>query len=97
VAAALRRNNSRRKTLDNNSIDDATLGLTPEYRKRFTKLSEDNALAVADYIVSLKSESDSLSDNYWRSCLLYVQFLFRRSRIYPFLTYPSEVFLLFFG
>ena len=69
MAAALRRNNSRRKTLDNNSIDDATLGLTPEYRKRFTKLSEDNALTVADYIVSLKSESDSLSDNYRRSII----------------------------
>ncbi|MGB7953488.1 MAG: hypothetical protein WCF23_05865 [Candidatus Nitrosopolaris sp.] len=67
MAAALRRNNSSRKTLDITSIDDATLGLTPEYR--FTKLSEDNALTVAYYIVSMKSESNSLSDNYRRSII----------------------------
>jgi len=69
VAATLRRINSNKKTLDTNSIDDATQGLTPEYRKRFTKLSENNALTVAYYIISMKSESNSLSDNYRRSVI----------------------------
>ncbi|MFZ0896313.1 MAG: zinc ribbon domain-containing protein [Candidatus Nitrosopolaris sp.] len=69
MAATLRRINSSRKTLDTNSIDDATQGLTPEYRKRFTKLSEDNALTVGYYIISMKSESNSLSDNYRRSII----------------------------
>lgn len=66
--ATLRRINNNRK-IDDNCIDDATLGVTPEYRKRFTKLSEDDALAVAYYIVSMKSESNCLSDNYRRSII----------------------------
>lgn len=47
------REQQQQEDTNNNSIDDATLGLTPEDRKRFTKLSEDNALTVADYIVSM--------------------------------------------
>ena len=69
MAVTLRRINSIRKTSVITSMDEATQGLTPEYRKRFTKLSEDTALTVAHYINSMKSESNSLSDNYRRSII----------------------------
>jgi hypothetical protein len=95
VAATLRKNNGSKTTLDNNRIDEATLGLTPEYRKRFTKLSEDNALTVADYIVSMRSESNSLSDNYRKSIIKVLTMFSIFCKNKPFEDATREDFLCF--
>jgi hypothetical protein len=49
-------------------IETATDGLNDEYRRCFTKLSQDNAVITAGYILSVKSEAN-LSDNYRKSII----------------------------
>jgi integrase len=51
------------KSLLYRQIDRATDGLTREYYGYFTKLSEDNALVITNYILSVKSETN-MSDHY---------------------------------
>ena len=44
-------------------IDCVTEGLTAEYYGYFTKLSQENALVIANYVLSVKSETN-MSDHY---------------------------------
>jgi integrase len=49
-------------------IEAATAGLPSEYSKLLNKISNDNALKIADYIISLKTEIN-LSDNYRKNII----------------------------
>ena len=49
-------------------IEIVTEGLEEEYRRCFTKMSQDNATSVADYVLSMKYEAN-LSDNYRRNLI----------------------------
>ena len=56
--------NTKPQLLLNRKIEEATAGLTSQYIGRLkNKVSEDNALAISDFILSAKSEIN-LSDNY---------------------------------
>ena len=54
---------SPESSLFDRNIHKVTVGLSPEYYRYFTKLSQDNALVIANFILSVKSETN-LSDNY---------------------------------
>ena len=50
-------------------INDATLGLKPEFRTKLLKmLNQENAVIIAKYIISMKHEIN-LSDNYRKSII----------------------------
>jgi len=49
-------------------LENATEGLTREYHNQFNKLSKEDALALVDYIISLKTEVNP-SDNYRKSVI----------------------------
>ncbi|MGB7953264.1 MAG: hypothetical protein WCF23_04725 [Candidatus Nitrosopolaris sp.] len=56
-------------------IETATEGLEEEFRRCFTKVSQDNAASVADYIHSMKYEAN-LSDNYRRNLIRILSIFF---------------------
>jgi hypothetical protein len=54
----------------------ATAGLNPEFRRHFSEMSTVNMLALADYIVTMKSETNP-SDNYRKNIIKVVSLLSR--------------------
>ena len=49
-------------------IETATSGLSPEYSKLLNNISKDNALTIASYIISMRTETN-LSDNYRKNII----------------------------
>ena len=75
-------------------IETATEGLEEEFRRCFTKMSEDNAGAVADYILSMKYETN-LSDNYRRNLIRILSIFSRFCKNKPLKSMIREDFLSF--
>jgi hypothetical protein len=65
---SFREEETNQTSLSDFKIETATEGLTSAYSKCLNKLSEENALTIAHYLASLKSETH-LSDNYRRNLI----------------------------
>jgi integrase/recombinase XerD len=69
VATIITVKEKRRDTLSfDREIETATSGLSPEYSKLLNKISKDNALTIANYIISMRTETN-LSDNYRKNII----------------------------
>ena len=69
VATIITVKDKRRDTLSfDREIETATSGLSPEYSKLLNKISKEDALTIANYIISMRTESN-LSDNYRKNII----------------------------
>lgn len=66
----------QRSESTHDKIATATEGLNPEFRTHLSKMSTPNMLALADYLVSMKSETNP-SDNYRKNIIKVVSLLSR--------------------
>ena len=75
-------------------METATEGLEEEFRRCFTKMSQDNAGVVVDYILSMKYEAN-LSDNYRRNLIRILSIFSRFCKNKPLKSMIREDLLFF--